>query len=67
MNDDDLLICAHCGDRIGVYEPLWRRHPDGTFERTSFLIMQQRQPQDPTRSPVWHINCLETDDTTPPG
>ncbi len=30
MNGDLGLVCAACGDRIGVYERFWRQNPDGT-------------------------------------
>jgi hypothetical protein len=34
----EFLRCAMCGDRIGVYEPLWLELTDGSLRRSSFLI-----------------------------
>jgi hypothetical protein len=30
MNRELNLLCAECGDRIGVYERFWMRNADGT-------------------------------------
>jgi hypothetical protein len=48
--------CAACGDRIGVYEPVWIEHPDVGMIRSSYLQL------DPvTRRhgcSFWHDGCV---------
>jgi hypothetical protein len=58
--EDTHRFCARCGERIGLYEPLWRRNPDCTLVKTR-LAMRQHEPQDQSQPQIWHIQCLETD------
>ena len=37
------LRCALCGDRIGVYEPIWLELADGRLHRSSFLNLGDHQ------------------------
>jgi hypothetical protein len=48
--------CAHCGDRIGVYEPLWLELADGALHRSSYLNLGDYPELD--RSRLWHLGCL---------
>lgn len=51
-----LLRCASCGDRVGVYEPLWLELADGSLHRSSFLNLGDFRGYDSAR--VWHLDCL---------
>jgi hypothetical protein len=50
------LHCAMCGDRIGVYEPIWLELPDGSVHRSSYLNLGDNPGYDPSR--LWHHDCL---------
>jgi hypothetical protein len=50
------LRCALCGDRIGVYEPIWLELADGSLHRSSYLNLGDCPAHDPSR--IWHIDCL---------
>ena len=51
------LRCALCGDRIGVYEPIWLELADGGGRyRSSFLNLGDHPGYDPSR--LWHLDCL---------
>jgi hypothetical protein len=54
--------CAGCGERIGVYEPLWLEQPDGTFSRTSLLNVSEHQ-QDGRQLRLFHSGCLAADNS----
>jgi hypothetical protein len=52
-------MCARCRDRLGIYEPIFVRHPDGRIDDTSFLNLPE-----PLRSelpPCFHRGCLLVD------
>ena len=46
--------CAHCGDAIGVYEPLVYLDAQRGPVRTSLLRMSDAVPHD---APVFHAAC----------
>jgi len=50
------LRCLMCGDRIGVYEPIWLELPDGALRRSSYLNLGDHPGHD--RSRLWHLECL---------
>jgi hypothetical protein len=50
------LRCAQCGDRIGVYEPIWLELADGSLHRSSFLNLGDYPGYDQSR--LWHLDCL---------
>ncbi len=54
-------MCAHCGDRIGVYEPAWLEHPDGTLQAASFLNIEEHVRRGRTRARFFHLGCLGPD------
>lgn len=54
-----LLVCARCGDRIGVYEPLWLELADGTLHSTSYLNLAKYDLHQEPR--LWHLGCLAPD------
>ena len=62
--DDDLsfLVCTRCGDRIGVFEPLWVELSDGTIHSSSFLNLGQHLGNEARRrARFWHAGCLAPD------
>jgi hypothetical protein len=59
------LLCARCGDRIGVYEPIWLGLVDGSFHRSSYLNLGDHPGHDPSR--LWHLDCLIPEGSQPGG
>jgi hypothetical protein len=53
--------CAGCGERIGVYEPIWLHHDDGTLQRTSWLALNGHLHPRDSEVRLFHIGCLATD------
>lgn len=46
--------CAACGDRIGVYEPIWLQKPDGSVVGSALLELES-----PARDlRLFHSGCL---------
>jgi hypothetical protein len=58
------LRCAMCGDRIGVYEPIWLELADGSLHRSSYLNLGDYLGHDP--SLLWHLDCLIREATPRP-
>jgi hypothetical protein len=50
------LVCTRCGERIGVYEPLWLELADGILRSSSFLSLGEHELPEPAR--LWHHGCL---------
>jgi hypothetical protein len=50
-------LCAGCGQRIGVYEPIWHVSGAAGAERTSWL----RLADGPPAGALWHAECAEGD------
>jgi hypothetical protein len=48
--------CAGCGDRIGIYEPIWVEHPDNGTVRSSYLNLAAFERPQTWRA--WHVDCL---------
>ena len=59
------LLCAMCGDRIGVYEPLWLELVDGSLHRSCYLNLGDHPGHDPSR--LWHLDCLSPDQSRSSG
>lgn len=53
--DHPSYVCAACGDRIGVYEPIWIRGTDGSLVTTSLLNLADDTEHPPL---LWHAGCL---------
>jgi hypothetical protein len=51
-------ICATCGDRIGVYEPLWAEQADGTLICTGMLEINRHMDGEQDVSRLYHFGCL---------
>jgi hypothetical protein len=50
------ITCAHCDERIGVYEPLRVEHPDGRVGSSSYLNLTAAQLHERPR--LWHSWCF---------
>jgi hypothetical protein len=55
--------CTRCGERIGIYEPLWSEFPDGTLHPSSYLNLSHEQRRGDSR--LWHLGCLAPDAVPP--
>ena len=53
--------CAHCGDRIGIYELMWMQQADGTLANTTVLNLDDEQRLDDS-SRFFHVGCLAPDE-----
>lgn len=47
-------VCAACGDRIGMYEPLWLQKDDGTVVSSALLELGS----EPGEARMFHSGCL---------
>jgi hypothetical protein len=47
-------VCPLCGDRIGVYEPIWLERPDGTLVRSGLLALKDTRAD----GRIFHSGCL---------
>ena len=56
--DWPFLHCDRCGERIGIYEPLWWHLPDGSMLPSAFLPMSLSPYQLRLGSRFYHRNCL---------
>jgi hypothetical protein len=50
-------VCALCGDRIGVYEPLLLRTADGAIVATTVLELRDRS-RSHAHTGMFHRDCL---------
>ena len=53
-----------CGDRIGVYKPIWLEFADDSLHRSSYLKLGKHPGHDPSR--LWHLDCLVPELATQP-
>ena len=53
--------CAHCGDRIGIYEPMWMQQADGTLANTTVLNLEDGLWQEQSAR-FFHVGCLAPDE-----
>lgn len=58
---DGIPRCARCGDRIGVYEPVWLERSDGTRVRSGRLTLGDV----PAGGRLFHLGCLAGDNRDP--
>ena len=64
-DENSFITCAHCGERIGVYEPLHMERPDGGVFRTSYLNLTSEELR--ARPRLWHLWCLPEAQVEPGG
>jgi hypothetical protein len=50
------LLCAGCGAPVGVYEPVWLEHADGSLHPSSELNLDAQARRQAVRA--WHAGCL---------
>jgi hypothetical protein len=53
------LVCARCGEVVGVHEPIWFDHRDGTIRCTSLLNVNATERRMARR--VLHTGCIVPD------
>ena len=53
------LTCAHCGDRIGVYEPFVVLDPDGRARRSSYFGTREAPEGARAGCLVVHTTCSQ--------
>jgi hypothetical protein len=53
------LVCARCGDTVGVHEPMWFEHRDGTIRSSSLLNIRAAERRLAHR--VFHAGCIVPD------
>ncbi len=53
----DARLCRGCGERIGAYEPLVWRRPDGSL-LTGGLLAFGEQLGDPGEDDLFHLDCF---------
>jgi hypothetical protein len=58
MEATRFLTCACCATRIGTYEPLWWKRPDGTLAPTSLLRAREDPEFETAGSSFFHQACL---------
>jgi hypothetical protein len=52
-------VCGICGDRIGVYEPIWVALDDGTLVVSALLNLDQQRTAIEGDPRLFHAGCLE--------
>jgi hypothetical protein len=55
-------VCWACGDRIGVYEPIWLTLDDGTVVMTALLNLDDHRSRMQSDARLFHVSCLESGD-----
>jgi hypothetical protein len=61
VSSPGFLLCTNCGDRIGVYEPVWMELTDGSIRASSLLNIDPDARHAENRSRLWHLGCLTPD------
>ena len=56
ISEQPSIKCDHCGERIGVYEPMRVEQPDGTVGSSSYLNMTGAELR--VRPRLWHLCCF---------
>ena len=54
-------VCGRCGDRIGVYEPIWLALDDGTLVASALLNLDDHGPRIQGDPRLFHVGCLDAD------
>jgi hypothetical protein len=58
-------LCGVCGDRIGVYEPIWLALDDGTLVMSALLNLDDHRERIDGDPRLFHVGCLQPGDDTP--
>ncbi len=59
--DVPVLHCAHCGDRLGVYEHIWVLDEDGNVQASSYLNLPEPARHGTSKMRFFHLGCLAPD------
>ena len=54
-------VCAACGDRIGVFEPLWLQSSDGQIAGSTVIELNESSRAE-APSALFHIGCITPHD-----
>jgi hypothetical protein len=52
-------VCGACGDRIGVYEPIWLALDDGTFVPSALLNLDEHRSTIQGDPRLFHVGCVD--------
>ena len=52
-------VCGVCGDRIGVYEPIWLGLDDGTLVASALLNLDEHGSRIESDPRIFHAGCLD--------
>ena len=58
-------VCGVCGDRIGVYEPIWLALDDGTLVASALLKLDEHRARIHGDPQLFHLACLEPGESEP--
>ena len=50
------LRCTGCGKVVGVYEPAWVEHPDGTLHSSALMHLDEKTRRN--AHAIWHAGCF---------
>jgi hypothetical protein len=56
IDEQPAITCTHCGERIGVYEPIRVEQADGSVGSSSYLNLTGAQLHGRPR--LWHPWCF---------
>jgi len=55
-------VCGVCGDRIGVYEPIWLALDDGTLVASALLNLDDHRAAIHGEPQLFHMGCVDRSD-----
>jgi hypothetical protein len=55
-------VCGVCGDRIGVYEPIWLALDDGTLVASALLNLDDHEAAIHGVPQLFHMGCVDQSD-----
>ena len=50
------LRCAGCSETVGVYEPAWVEHADGTLHSSALMNLDEKTRRN--AHAIWHAGCF---------
>jgi len=53
------FACARCGERVGVYEPLWLQRADGRFLATGLIAVRKHLRREGPGLRLFHRGCVQ--------
>jgi hypothetical protein len=52
-------VCSVCGDRIGVYEPIWLALDDGALVASALLNLDDHSAAIHGDPQLFHVGCVD--------